>query len=104
MKYTEGPWTIEVPCGFPYSGIYIVPTVRKDFPFHIAQIRQLREREESEANAQLIAAAPELLDACKNARILLSNVTIPMGINKQGTKINIIYEQVKAAIDSAESQ
>ncbi|KKN78865.1 hypothetical protein LCGC14_0346370 [marine sediment metagenome] len=60
--------------------------------------------EEDEVHANLIAAAPELLDACKNARILLSNVTIPMGINKQGTKINIIYEQIKAAINSAESQ
>ncbi|KKL49238.1 hypothetical protein LCGC14_2317530, partial [marine sediment metagenome] len=49
-------------------------------------------QEIADANARLIAAAPELLDACKNARILLSNVTIPMGINKQGTKINIIYE------------
>lgn len=62
--YTKGEWTIETPCGFPYSGIYVVPVVRKDFPFHIAQVRQLREREESEANARLIAAAPDLLNAC----------------------------------------
>lgn len=68
MSYTKGPWTIETPCGFPYSGLYVVPVIRKDFPCHIAQIRQLREREESEANACLIAAAPKLLDACKFAK------------------------------------
>ncbi len=66
--YTKGPWTIEVPCGFPYSGLYIVPVVRKDFPFYVAKIRLLREIEESEANARLIAASPRLLDACKAAK------------------------------------
>lgn len=63
-EFTKGPWTIETPCGFPYSGLYVVPVVRKDFPCYIAQIRQLREHEESEANACLIAAAPDLLKAC----------------------------------------
>jgi len=52
--HTKGKWTIEVPCGFPYTGLYIVPVIRKDFPFYIAEIRQLREREESEANANHI--------------------------------------------------
>lgn len=65
MSHTKGKWTIETPCGFPYSGLYVVPVVRKDFPCYIAQVRQLREREESEANARLIAAAPALLAACE---------------------------------------
>lgn len=63
--HTKGKWTIETPCGFPYSGLYVVPVIRKDFPCYIAKIRQLREKEESEANARLIAAAPELLEACE---------------------------------------
>lgn len=71
MEHTKGEWTIETPCGFPYSGLYVVPVVRKDFPYHIAQIRQLRERKESEANACLIAAAPDLLEACKYSHTLL---------------------------------
>lgn len=72
-KFTKSEWTIETPCGFPYSGLYVVPIVRKDFPYHIAKIRQLREREESEANACLIAAAPDLYDACKELLELADN-------------------------------
>ncbi len=72
MEHTKVPWTIESPCGFPYSGIYIVPVVRKDFPFYIAQIRQLREREESEANAEHIVRCVNshdaLLEACGMAK------------------------------------
>ena len=76
MSYTKGEWTIEIPCGFPYSGLYVVPIIRKDFPCHIAKIRQLREREESEANAYLIAAAPELLAACEIAILALTHEPI----------------------------
>ena len=60
MEHTEGEWTIEYPCGFPYSGTFIVPVIRKDFPYYIAEIRQLREHDESFANAELIASAPTL--------------------------------------------
>ena len=68
-EHTKGEVTIETPCGFPYSGLYIVPVIRKDFPFHIAEIRQLREREESEANAERLVLCwnshDDLLIACE---------------------------------------
>ncbi len=69
MSHTKGKWTIETPCGFPYSGLYIVPVIRKDFPYHIAKIRQLRESKESEANARRICQCvnnfDDLLAACE---------------------------------------
>ncbi len=102
MEHTKGEWTIETPCGFPYSGLYVVPVVRKDFPYYIAQIRQLREREESEANARLIASSPALLAACKQDAEL-ANVAIvmtPTGKERNRlTEINILRLQ---AIASAE--
>lgn len=104
MEHTKGDWTIETPCGFPYSGLYVVPVVRKDFPCYIAKIRQLREREESEANACLIVAAPDLLAACEKmqkvfwmigARITLAG-TLPEQIRQ-------IEKQAIAAIAKANS-
>lgn len=63
-EHTEGEWEIERPCGFPYTGIYIVShkaNNNKTFHHFIAEVRQLREHAESEANAVLIAQAPTLL-------------------------------------------
>lgn len=62
--HTEGPWDIEYPCGFPYTGTYIVShkaNEKKGFHHYILEVRQLRERAESDANAALVRAAPALL-------------------------------------------
>lgn len=62
--HTEGPWDIEHPCGFPYTGTYIVShkaNEKKGFHHYILEVRQLRERAESDANAALVKAAPTLL-------------------------------------------
>lgn len=64
QKHTPGPWDIERPCGFPYTGIYVVShKANHDKQFHsfIAEVRQYRESHEAEANARLIAQAPALL-------------------------------------------
>lgn len=67
MLHSKLPWELESPCGFPYSGIYIVPKVRKDFPCYIAQIREMRmgECEESDANANLIITAVNVMPEVK---------------------------------------
>lgn len=99
MKHTQGKWTLESPCGFPYSGLYVVPVIRKDFPCYIAQVRQLRERKESEANAHLIAAAPDLLDACKAAQIML------LQTNWNGDKrLNIVHNAITKAQQADEPE
>ncbi len=50
-KHTEGPWLV---CGNQRNGHY-------DFVLPLADDRDFQ------ANARLISAAPELLEACKNA-------------------------------------
>lgn len=72
MMHTPGPWRIEV---WHYTnGDRQVPTIQTDKDA-IAQLYDLwppDEREgERDANALLIAAAPDLLHACKLARAAL---------------------------------
>lgn len=60
MERTGGKWEIEQPCGFPYTGIYIVShKANNDKGFHsfIVEVRQYRERGEAKANADFICKA-----------------------------------------------
>lgn len=73
MKHTEGPWEVERfnDSQPPYliappKGIYVICT------FNHERVRHL-PREEQEANAVLIAAAPDLLEACKHAAQFIRN-------------------------------
>lgn len=67
IEHTPGPWIRH-----PYDKVYIHKTANQpDYvgrqiavASHFAGVK----REEAEANAQLIAAAPDLLRACKNAQ------------------------------------
>ena len=64
MKHTKGPWE-DVNLGsdniwiIDESGNYIAETIGAD-----EEGRYIKDDEEREANAHLIAAAPELLEAC----------------------------------------
>jgi hypothetical protein len=65
-EHTPGPWTISPACGD-----FVVPQL-DGFPSGVAAVAVAlrgapnRSEEEVGANARLIAAAPELLDALKN--------------------------------------
>jgi hypothetical protein len=76
MKHTPGPWVLErmrLPprardrrCGFVVNG----PDLTDDLPVRVCDLRAPRGMDgfgEAEANAHLIAAAPELLAACEAA-------------------------------------
>ena len=78
---TPGPWEIERPCGFPYTGIYIVShssNDKKEFHHFIAEVRQLRESGESLANAKYIVdscnAAPAVAAELERVKGLLERV------------------------------
>ena len=65
-KFTPGPWKAKQTRGnnrFEFTLFKMVG----DFPGQLAVI-EFASCEEAEANAHLIAAAPELLEACKDAR------------------------------------
>jgi hypothetical protein len=72
--HTAGPWTVETPPPNAYTDADI--HLDEDIAFWIAETRTAGEvlghvnrtaRGEQQANARLIAAAPELLTACRVA-------------------------------------
>jgi hypothetical protein len=60
-KHTQGPWKMFVPCGEGDYGI-ISDNVNAGGNFYVATIPNGRHAE-AEANARLIAAAPNMLEA-----------------------------------------
>ena len=80
-QHTEGPWFVDGNSIAHQSG-------------DIATLDGVRPYEEEEANARLIAAAPELLEACRDAAIRLE-----VGNSTD----NPTYRQLEAAIAKAES-
>lgn len=79
-KHTPGPWKAAVAKFVTFSGIGIgesllVTTSLEDDSPDIALIRAVRDglREQDKANARLIAAAPELLEALKREHILINH-------------------------------
>lgn len=80
-KHTPGPWQADPSTGVVFDQVGLA-----------VQTGGRCCSEESQANAQLIAAAPELLEALKNARALLRG---EMG---QGFDV----EMIDAAIAKAE--
>lgn len=78
MSYTKGPWSISrrskstelkdifISAGGEYVARVVVPYTSKSI-------------EEYEANASLIAAAPDLLEALKDSRWHIANIVGPSG-------------------------
>lgn len=91
MKHTPGPWTLE----YDYS--LVMPA--KDGN-HIVTAGPIgpdeSSREEKRANAQLIAAAPELLEALKEALTRLKEIR-----DDHGTNSEITIKQSQQAITKA---
>jgi len=89
MKHTPGPWRVEksgytqIAC-LVYAGDY--PVLNTAVP--------PSSKEEWESNAKLIAAAPDLLEACKKALIHFDHLGLV------GT--NGIMEDLRQAIKKAE--
>lgn len=82
-KHTPGPWCVE--------GVGIRALVRAGTSGVIVAVRHRLSAQENEANARLIAAAPELLEALEN---ILSNCLDSDGLSRA-------YENARAAIAKA---
>jgi len=63
MKHTPGPWHV-IP---GVEGLFVASKEHDEY-YALATAHTLDERPEMEANAKLIAAAPQLLEALREAR------------------------------------
>lgn len=84
MSHTPGPWGLQYESceEFSFGFCVVAEAVTEDGEKDWATIAALGKEpdyispEEQEANAQLIAAAPDLLEACKAARDALEGFTL----------------------------
>lgn len=97
-KHTEGPWGRNIPPASKYPVIYAGRNT------HVAQVlsKGLPDAE-VEANANLIAAAPELLAALKLARSVIAECRkrIPATDHDDGIPVELFID---AAIAKAEGE
>jgi hypothetical protein len=99
-KHTPGPWTIREPG-------YIEAKTRKGHSVYLVgyaynlEIARACERGEVEANARLIAAAPELLAACEAAKPLLAMWARHAGSPSAGEALGKITAAIAKATGAA---
>lgn len=75
--HTPGPWRLRYGKLFEYD--YLLKA-GKDTPIAYWSNFKIRTKKESKANARLIAAAPELLEALQNAQMALAGFVDRSGI------------------------
>lgn len=93
-EFTPGPWRIKLTERFG-------PWVVDDNGWHVAEVsvlhREIRTREETDANARLIAAAPDLLEALLVAHDHIDMAALEISHCKDA-------EQIRAAIAKSRGQ
>lgn len=95
MKHTQGKWQYGKPfLTNKYGGTIIIHL--NGVP--IAKVFEEIGRETAEANARLIASAPELLEACKEAILFLES----LGNESEPDFCFDIYNKLEQAISKAE--
>ena len=101
MAHTKGPWTVNG----PYH-IQANTHTGDGIPVVIAKVVPMRngDTKERDANAQLLACAPELLEALQKASVLLS--TYGSGDTKHtdsvtGDPLTPVMRQIMSAIEKA---
>lgn len=106
--YSKGPWKIELRMGHAAVGTRQVissDTLAEDGRIAVVSSHGVSTVEESQANAHLIASAPDLLEACKQSLIGLeycfANHVLD-ALDKDAVIANM--NQLKAAIAKAEGK
>lgn len=89
-KHTQGPWEACI-----YSGPFDQPLILSS-DGAIGRLHGMEDRQH-EANAKLIAAAPDLLEACLTAKALFQ----AQGINENSRIGGAQYKQLLEAIRKA---
>lgn len=102
QKHTHGPW--EIQSQGPTEQVYVIDNPRMNFVCRMEEGTQ----EQKTANALLIAAAPELLDALKEARSMLETASryFPKSIRNldRFSLLNVLANTVNPAIAKAEGK
>ncbi len=70
-KHTPGPWRVAPPSDYPQDPRLHVDASTRGY----VALCGVRDDLEAQANAHLIAAAPELLEACRFAADVLADLT-----------------------------
>jgi hypothetical protein len=108
-KHTAGPWTLDAN---PYQATIWGKTAKGDMKIadlrgwgHLVGVGGLnlpaeQAAEIQDANGRLIAAAPELLEACH----AICNVIVNAGPASLEAAINAAYNQCRSAIAKAEGR
>lgn len=112
--YTPGPWTVDTTNAF---GVYGVRTDYATHPGHDGagygsqicsmftvsfQQTDKKTRPQRDANARLIAAAPDLLAACEKFMWEFSDLDEILGDDRRpGIKAREVIEEIRAAITKA---
>ena len=95
-KHTKGNWSIDRESN---NELWLISTVNETEP--LAKIcgadypddRKVVQSEETEANAKLISASPELLDCCRDILNMIQSTYIPESLE------NRIKAAIKKAIE-----
>lgn len=100
-KHTPGPWFIRGPWG--ETGFHVA-SGKKGMCFHVAGCEG-RPGDENNANARLIAAAPDLLAACKyTLRYFVGDKNPTPDITTQEDWQRWVIRELEAAIAKAENK
>ena len=106
MTHTPGPWKITD--NRSMAGSYWIEACHPEgFPVSIAEVRngceEAAELGTEEANAALIAAAPDLLSACKTALVQLRERKSFVDMPDRPGDVEYVRVRLRAAIAKAEA-
>lgn len=104
-KHTKGPWKIGAPIWMESEETKNRVITAAEYPicyFHYP-FNERDEQDEIAANARLIAAAPEMLEACKSVIQLLHDINLDGGLDKNKDFMKS-YNALSAAITKAEGK
>lgn len=97
VTHTAGPWLVAFDPSFPAE--YAIDAVVNGVTIHIALVHIAGSDDETEANAKVLAAAPDLLAAAKLAKAVLAR---GKWLETSTDPEAVALRALSAAIDKAE--
>jgi len=101
MKHTPGPWKYTYNKKFDRHVIRHSELVDRGDSNEIAGIYNSLDFKADEANANLIAAAPDLLEACKSA---LFDISLVINCKLEPSTMRAVLPKLRNAIKKAEGK